>query len=282
MVELNDAEFLLLKKYLKEISGIEIPSNKRYLFKTRLSSFIQEQDCANFSVFYSRLMHSNDTHLQKKFIEEMTTHESSFFRDLYPYIILEKQLLPAFIKKIESNPLCAGQRIRILSAGCGKGQEPYSIAMVVKTWLEKQGIPKSISIVIQGIDISDKILAMARDGLYSDLEVGTAIPDEYRKKYLKKNEHGWTVCDEIRKMVSFSPVNLTGPLSLLGKYHVIYCRNVAIYFSLETKKNFFHNLKTLLHPEGALFLGSSENIYQISNDFLPIQDQDGFWYMPSK
>ena len=280
MVELSDIEFNLLKKYLSGICGIEVPTEKQYLFRTRLSNFLMDQEIKNFSVFYNRLTTSDDNELQRRLVQAMTTHESSFFRDGHPFDVLLHKLLPAIAERRIAEARYLPPRIRILSSGCSLGQEPYSIAMCVKEWLKTQDrfTPNEISIL--GADVSEKILARAAKGTYTDLEIGKSLPNRFRLQHFTQRGSKWVLSDEIRRMVSFAELNLVETFQYIGKFDIIFCRNVFIYFSTELTQNILAQFHTMLRPGGALILGASESLYKISDQFKAVHEGQGTYYVP--
>lgn len=281
MVEIRDIEFNLLKQYLNSICGIDVPSEKRYLFKTRLAEFMDRKGCRTFSELYTRLTVEKDSRLQRHLIQAMTTHESSFFRDLHPFELFERDLLPRIAAEKEEERNDAGRRrIRVLSSGCSMGQEPYSIAMCVRKWLETQSEYTADNVAIIAVDISKRVLMQARRGIYSDLEVGKAVPLRYKNSFFtKKPGKKWQINEEIRGMVSFADVNLAKPFAYLGKYDIVFCRNVLIYFSVDLRKAVVKQFQRMMNPGGILILGASESLYNISTDFNAVHAGDSIYYV---
>jgi chemotaxis protein methyltransferase CheR len=279
MNKITDTEFSLLRTFLHKVSGIDVPESKKYLFLTRLGDFLQEHKCSSFTDLHTRLTTARDDQLQRKFIASMTIHESSFFRDTYPFDILTKQLLPALAENRTQSSTLLPPRIRILSAGCSLGQEPYSIAMCVKNWLKSNKTFSPENITVLAADISEKILAKARTGFYTDMECGSKVPAEYRC-FLTKAPNGWNVTDEIKTMVRFTPLNLAESFTHIGKFDIIFCRNVIIYFPIDLKRKILQQFRQLVPPDGALFLGSSESVYMLSDDFQTVETAHGRYFAP--
>ena len=282
MTEITDTEFSLLRKFLMDASGIDVPETKRYLFLTRLNEFMETRKCSTFSELFTRLTTARDDTLKRSFIQEMTIHESSFFRDTYPFDIMQKNLLSALAETRRTTASLLPPRIRIFSAGCSLGQEPYSIAMVVKSWLETYKLFKSENVTILAGDISEKILAKARKGSFTEMEMGNKIPPDYVKRYCIKEDHGYRVCDDIKNLVRFTTLNLSETFLNLGKFDIIFCRNVVIYFPIPLKQKIFKQFYQMLQPDGALFLGSSESLYKLSNDYNSIDSPYGMYFAPIK
>ena len=282
MKEITSIEFNLLKDYLFKISGIEVPPNKRYLFNTRLIKLLEEEGFKSFSGFYTNLSANNDTVLQRKLVQAMTTHESSFFRDKHPYAALEKALLPGISKQRISEATFLAPRIRIFSAGCSLGQEPYSIAIYVKKWLAKQDVFTKNDVTILAGDISEKILTRAKRGIYTEKEIGNNFTAAVKKEFFTRHSSQWKINDEIKQMVRFTELNLSEPFHHLGKFDIIFCRNVIIYFPIDLKRKILKQFHSQLNSGGALIMGTSESLYNLSKDFSVQQAFDSTYYTPNK
>lgn len=280
MKDISDTEFGLLKVYLSNICGIEIPPEKRYLFRTRLGEFFADERCSNFSQLYNRLCHDNDPGLTRRLVQAMTIHETSFFRDRHPFELLRQRLLPDIAnRRLTEGGARGAPRLRILSSGCSSGQEPYSIAMCVDDWLITQNSVGTEHVTILGFDISRRILAQAERGVYSPKEMGMHIPTHYRSRYLTCNGGKWEVNGEIRQMVTFAEMNLAGRFGYLGKFDVIFCRNVLIYFSRDLARRILVQFRNMLMPGGAVVLGVSESLYRVSDEFAPVHVGPSTYYV---
>lgn len=283
MVEITDIEFSLLKEYLSRICGIDVPSEKRYLFRTRLGDFLTQENCRTFSELYNRLTTGIDMNLERRLIQAMTTHESSFFRDGHPFELLLQKLLPqTAARRIADAGWTACSRFRILSCGCSSGQEPYSIAMCVQEWLGAQDRFRPGDITILGIDISGRILNQAAKGLYTAAEIGKFLPARFKHRHFTRDEKEglWRLDPELCQMVNFAELNLAENFGYLGKFDLVFCRNVIIYFSRELKRNIVHQLRDMLNPGGALILGASESLYMLSDEFRAVHDGPTTYYIP--
>jgi chemotaxis protein methyltransferase CheR len=278
-MNITEYEFNLLKAFLFNLSGIEIPDDKRYLFSTRLTDLVEAEGCKSFADFYVKLTLKQSDACRRLFVESMTTHESGFFRDDHPFRAFFENVLPSISKRKIAQAHFLSPLLRILSAGCGFGQEPYSIAMCMRRWLSDHTEFPSQNIVIIGIDISDSAIARAKKGLYSELEIGKYLTPEDRKKYFIKKSDRWLLTEDIRKMVSFERNNLDKPFNNFGTFDVIFCRNVIIYFPLEVRKQVVERLRAVLEPEGVLFLGSAESLFNTSNGFASHTVGDSTYYV---
>jgi len=281
MVGINDNEFGLLRSYLSSICGIEVPPEKRYLFETRLRSFLCRKEPRSFSQLYASLMRDENKLLQREFLEAMTTHESSFFRDAHPFDLFQQELLPRIAKRRVAEARYLPARIRVLSAGCSAGQEPYSIAMCIHEWLETQDDLGLSDVFLVGADVSPRALAKAGEGVYDDNEVGKFIPHRFRSKHLTRHGNQWRVSDDVRAMVNFTEINLAEPFAYIGRFDIIFCRNVIIYFSIDLKQRTLSQFRQTLNPGGALLLGASESVYTLSDEFTIVHDGQTTYYTPA-
>jgi chemotaxis protein methyltransferase CheR len=277
-MNITDNEFNLLRKFLFLHSGIEISDEKKYLFTTRLHDVIQDEACGSFTDLYQKLQADKDGHLSCRIVESMTTHESGFFRDGHPYTALANTILPLVAANKIRQAHFMRPRLRLLSAGCSFGQEPYSIAICIDKWLSKQSFFSREDISINGIDISEKALIRARKGVYSELEMGKALSPEDRTRYFEKSGNWWNLTEQIKKMVVFEQMNLERFAEPAGVYDVVFCRNVFIYFPFEIKKMILKRLHASLTPNGILFIGSAENLYNADENFNIVSEGHTTYY----
>jgi chemotaxis protein methyltransferase CheR len=266
-MNISDKEFYLLKEYLLTLSGIDIPEEKRYLFCTRLTDLLHEQGCSSFGDFYAKLTSGQSPLCRRLFVESMTTHESAFFRDGHPYLAFIDTVLPLLSKQKSAQARFLPPTIRVLSAGCGFGQEPYSIAIGMRRFLPTQNAISPQDVAIVGVDISTSAIERAKKGLFTELEIGKYLSIEDRITYFVKKGDRWLLSEEIRRMVAFESRNLDAPISDMGKFDAIFCRNVIIYFPFEVRKQLLKRLRAMLEPEGVLFLGSAESLFNMDAGF---------------
>ena len=281
-IEINDDEFKMLKEHLHMACGIDVPPEKKYLFKTRLSSFMYKEGYKSFTEFYNRLYKDEDETLGKYLVEAMTTNETSFFRDSHPFQALEKVLLPEIAAKRIEEAVFLPPSIRIWSAGCSTGQEPYSIAMAVCEWLKTQSELTVENVRIIATDVSSRTITVAKQGVYSAEEVKKHIPPGFVDKYLHKKGDGWQINDDIRSMVNFAELNLSVVFDSLGRFDIVFCRNVMIYFSKDLRQNILQQFNHMLNEDGVLILGASETLYALGNDFVADLSSKTIVYRPNK
>lgn len=245
--------------------------NKHYLVVSRLGRLMAEEGVATLGELVVHLKDGRNRQLRERIVEAMTTNETFWFRDTFPFDILKEQILPDFAERRVRSP-------RIWSAACSSGQEPYSISMTVQEYLATR--PGSLSDVqILATDISPAILQEAKDGNYDTLALARGLSPERKQKYfVQQRDNRWQARPEIRNRVRFTQANLLQSYSLLGRFDVIFCRNVLIYFSSESKADILARMARALNPGGYLFLGSSESITQYSDEFELVRCPRGSVY----
>ncbi|MHC4473460.1 MAG: CheR family methyltransferase [Planctomycetota bacterium] len=277
-VDITDPEFALLKEFLLTRCGIDIPPEKRYLFVTRLGECLAKNGCRNFSELYLRLSGEGREPIEEELIEAMTTHETSFFRDGHPFETLTRTILPDLARRRAARAQFSLPRIRILSAGCCTGEEPYSIAMCVRDWLDTQSEYGPAQVSVLATDISPAALSHARRGVYRSEQVTNGLPARQREEYVKSDSGGFAIREDVRAMVYFAEVNLSRDFRHLGFFDLILCRNVIIYFPLELRRNIVDTFYDLLTPGGVLLLGASESLYQITKRFQAVHSGPTTYY----
>jgi chemotaxis protein methyltransferase CheR len=201
--------------------------------------------------------------LHRQVVEAMTTNETSFFRDFHPFEALRKIVLPDLIAKRGQT-----RELAIWCAACSAGQEPYSLAMLMREHFPQLA---GWRVRILATDLSTDILARAREGRYSQIEVNRGLPAPLLLKYFRKQGCDWYLRDDIRRMVDFQIVNLAAPWPPLAPLDFVMLRNVLIYFSIETKKEILAKVRRVLKPDGYLFLGAAETTFNIDEGFERVQ-----------
>ena len=254
----NPADYLSFQQFLQNACGIQLGPGKEYLVSSRLGSLLKETQIDTLGELLKRLNSPANAQLKTRVIDAMTTNETFWFRDIGHYILLKETILPDLNKQ-------RGGAIRIWSAACSSGQEPYNISMIIEEYESKFGRGRPVQ--IEATDISSKMLAEARAGVYCGLTVERGLTVEQQKRYFIPKEHCLEVRPEIKRRVSFRPLNLAGSFQGLGKFDVIFCRNVLIYFSNDLKKDIVDRIASILNPGGYLFLGSTESINQLTTRF---------------
>lgn len=261
-------EFNFIAKLLKDRSGLALTPDKGYLLETRLQPVAKAHGLADTKALIAKLRNAPPPALLHDVTESMTTNESMFFRDSKPFEHLSKVVFPAL--KAAGKP-----SIRIWSAACSTGQEPYSIAMTVK---EEAAKYPGMQVSIHGTDLAEKVLERSRAGLYSQFEVQRGLPIALLMKYFTQASNNmWQIKDELRTMVSFAPGNLLTSFATMGKFDIIFCRNVLIYFDEKTKSDVFDRMAAILNPPGYLFLGGAESTLGLTKKFVPMAEHRGLF-----
>ncbi|MCU7893428.1 MAG: chemotaxis protein [Candidatus Thiodiazotropha sp. (ex Ustalcina ferruginea)] len=255
---ITPAEYESFKLFLQQACGILLGNGKEYLVSSRLSNIMKDVQVDSLGTLLKLIQSPAQSRLKVQVIDAMTTNETFWFRDIGHYILLKETILPDLNQQ-------RGGSIRIWSAACSSGQEPYNISMIAD---EYQGLKASARPVqISAPDISSKVLDEARAGVYCGLAVERGLTHEQQKKFFTPKERCLEVKPEIKRRVSFRSLNLTSSYQAMGKFDVIFCRNVLIYFSNELKKDIVDRMAGILNPGGYLFLGSTESINQLTNRF---------------
>jgi chemotaxis protein methyltransferase CheR len=235
--------------------------------ETRLSGLLEQFGCGSYSELYYKAKSDASKGIDRKIIDAITTNETLFFRDTSPFELLQHKVLPDLIdKRSGKTPRTLPTNIRIWSAACSTGQELYSIAIVIKELLPDMS---RYNIRLVGTDISDAAIAQASYGAFNKFEIERGLPKEKLVKYFNITGNSWRIKDEIRAMVSFRKQNLMDAFTAVGKFDVIFCRNVAIYFAQEDKIKLFDKIVNVLEPDGYLIIGSSESLAGINTRFEP-------------
>ena len=239
----------------------------------RLAELVKESKCTGFGEFYNKLKGASiHGALFRKLFDAMTTHETLWFRDEKPFQVLEKFIFPEYAREIKDEKRF---QINIWSAACSSGQEPYSISMIAD---EFAGHNPGLKVEIVATDISQAILNEAKEAKYDALALARGLSEERKRRFFSPIGNQWQVNANIRARVSFRESNLLQSYSSLGKFDVIFCRNVLIYFSAESKKDILNRMADSLNPRGFLMLGASESITQYSDRFEMVRASTGVVY----
>lgn len=254
--------YRFLRDYIYRESGIVLDDDKHYLIEARLLPIVQQTQLASLDALCSALRNNGDPPLHKKVVEAMTTHETLFFRDMAPFDALKTEVLPPLIELRK-----ATRKLTLWSAAASSGQEAYSLAML----LLEMGL-EGWNIQILGTDLSEQILARAREGRYMQIEVNRGLPATSLVKYFDRRGLDWQLKERVRRMVTFEQFDLRKSMRTKGPFDVIFCRNVLIYFDAETKKQILRELRSALFPGGHLVLGGAESTLNLDNEFkrLPV------------
>jgi chemotaxis protein methyltransferase CheR len=254
---LSTREFASIRDFIREKCGIEINEDKSYLIESRLSKLLVDLQLSSFEELNHLLSENPGLELTEMIIDAITTNETLWFRDQNPWEILNDLLLPGYIQEIRTG---RRSKVRIWSAACSTGQEPYSIAMTIDRYLTTHGI-RDIAMdrfEILATDISQEVLDIARLGRYDAISIMRGLEDYYKNQYFINQGRIWTLEDRIKKAVRFQKFNLQNSFLLLGKFDLIFCRYVLIYFAKSLQQDIISKMGRALEPAGILILGSSE------------------------
>jgi len=272
-IKIKPDEIQLFAKYIHGVSGIHIEASKAYLLETRLGRLLEAEGCATYGEFYQKVKTDRSEALEKKVVDAITTNETLFFRDANPFELLRHKIIPEVIDYHASRTIAAP--IRIWSAACSTGQEVYSIAIVLKELLGRANL---VNIDLMGTDLSDAAVKQASYGAYNKFEIERGLPKNQLQRYFFSSGENWKVKDDIRSMATFRKFNLMQPFSALGKFDIIFCRNVAIYFTLEDRKKLFNKIADALEPNGFLIIGSTESLTGVCPRFVPKRHLKSIFY----
>jgi chemotaxis protein methyltransferase CheR len=261
--------FQTLATLLKTRSGLIIGTDKLYLLETRLAGIIKREKLNDLNGLAERLRRPGADPLARDVVEAMTTNESFFFRDEKPFLHFRSQALP---RLVTARP--PGSTLRVWSAASSSGQEAYSLAMIVA---ESTGVLGGRKVEIVGTDIARDQLARAREGVYSQFEVQRGLPVQMLMRYFRKDESDWRIADTIRAMAQFREYNLLSDFRALGRFDIVFCRNVLIYFDQPTKTRVLEAIAGLMPPDGLLYLGGAETVLGITARFAPMPNERGVY-----
>jgi chemotaxis protein methyltransferase CheR len=262
MIKLLPDERESIARYIHSICAVNLDQSKDYLIEGRLSGLMEETRCTSFTQLVAHAKSDLNGVVKRRIIDEITTGETLFFRDTSPFDLLRFKIIPEIIDRRKRS----GQTvpIRIWSAACSTGQEIYSIAMVLRELL---GDMSGYNIRMLGTDISDQAVARASQGIFSQIEMARGLTDAAREKSFTPNVAGWKIRDEIRAMASFRKLNLMEDFSSLGKFDIVFCRNVAIYFNERDRASLFNRIEQRMENDGYLIVGSMESLSAVCPQF---------------
>lgn len=274
MIKLQPEEHQSLAQYIYTLCAVALDNSKSYLIESRLASLVEETGCVSYTGLVQRAKSDSSRGIERRIIDAITTNETFFFRDTTTFDLLRHKIVPELIDRRARS---GAGRIRIWSAACSTGQEIYSIAILLKELL---GDPDKYGVRLMGTDISNDAVQRASRGWYNAAEITRGLSEPQREKYFFSTQNGWQIRDEIRAMVSFKHQNLMQDYSALGKFEVIFCRNVAIYFTEPDKIALFRRLERALEPNGYLLIGSMESLSGLCPQFESKRHLRAVYYQP--
>ncbi len=274
MTALSTVDFDYVAELVRRESAIVLESTKSYLVESRLAPLARRHGLPGVPELVATLRANRLAGLRTEVVEAMTTNETSFFRDVNPFMALERAVIPDLIAK-----RAASRQLRMWSAACSSGQEPYSLALLIR-----QQFPALIGwdLRILASDPSAEMLGRAAAGRFSQLEVNRGLPAPLLVRYFTRDGSSWQISDEIRQMIEFRALNLVQRWSTLPPLDVVFMRNVLIYFDMETKREILAQVRRVLQPDGYLFLGAAETTLNIDDAFERVSIGPAVCYQPKK
>ena len=264
-------DFEYLQTLLRSRSGLVLSTDKVYLVESRLMPVARGRGMSNLDELIQAVRVGNEERLLVEVTDAMTTNESFFFRDMQPFESFRQTVLP----KIVASRRAVGRNvIRIWSAACSSGQEPYTLAMLLK---EEEASLRGMRFEIIATDLSTEIIDKAREGTYTQFEVQRGLPIQFLVKYFQQVGDRWQIDKSIRDMIAIKQFNLLNDFTVLGLFDIVYCRNVLIYFDQQSKRDILGRVSKLMPDDGVLYLGGAESVLGISDAFKPVPGLRGVY-----
>ena len=261
-MSLSQASFEFVRAALRQRSGHNLEDDKAYLVETRLLAVARRHKFKSVENLVLHLRSQTNEKLMAEVVEAMAIGETFFFRDGRPFEVLRQTVLPELIEK-RSAMRC----LNIWSAACSSGQEPYSIAILCRSFFP---VLAGWNVRLLASDLSSAMLDRARRGVYTEMEIARGLSPELLNAYGKKQDNGWQINDDIRRAVEFRQINLNEPWPELPLMDLVLLRNVLIYFDVPTKQQILERLRRVLQPDGYLLLGGAETTHNLDDRFLPV------------
>ncbi|HAF94297.1 protein-glutamate O-methyltransferase CheR [Pseudomonas sp. S5(2021)] len=268
-----DQDFEQFRTFLEKTCGILLGSNKQYLVSSRLNKLMEQQGIKSLGELVRKIQATPRSGLKEQVVDAMTTNETLWFRDTYPFEVLKNRVFPELVKS------GVGQRLRIWSAACSSGQEPYSISMTVDEYERASPSQPKLGVQIVATELSGAMLAASKAAEYDTLAIARGLSSERLQRYFEPKGPGrWVVKPAVRARVEFRVQNLLDSYAALGKFDIVFCRNVLIYFSADVKKDILKRIHATLKPGGYLFLGASEALNGLPELYQMVQCSPGIIY----
>jgi len=255
---MTDSEFRMFCELIRNHCGLHFTPDSRFLFEKRIARRMIELSIGSFAAYHYLLRSERDGGDEMaNAVDELTTNETYFFRELSPLRALVNEIIPEFRARSD-------RAVSIWSAGCSSGEEPYTILMLAR----EAGLEPGRDVRVYASDISRRVLGKARRGVYREASFRDT-ESYFRKKYFQEKDGSWWIRDEIKRHVDFIHLNLVDPakIAILGPMDVVLCRNVIIYFDVDTKRHVIQTFQEKLKPGGYLLMGHAESLLNLSNEF---------------
>ena len=269
----GNVDFEQFRIFLEKACGIVLGANKQYLVSSRLNKLMEQNSIKTLGELVQRMQSMPRGGLREQVVDAMTTNETLWFRDTYPFEVLKSRVYPELLK---ANP---SGRLRIWSAASSSGQEPYSLSMATDEFERSNLGQLKGGVQIVATDLSSAMLQACKSGEYDSLAIGRGLSQERLQRYFDPKGAGrFAIKPAIRSRVEFRPLNLLDSYASLGKFDIVFCRNVLIYFSAEVKKDILLRIHATLKPGGYLFLGASEALNGLPDHYQMVQCSPGIIY----
>ena len=265
-LKISDAEFAQLRDFIYAQSGIYVADNRKYLVENRLATRLKELNLKSFAEYHAYLQYDAGRRQElNRLFEVITTNETSFYRNPPQLKVFQDMVLKDVLDKLKAQ---RQKKLRIWSAGCSTGEEPYTIAIILHEVL-RADLP-GWDIRITANDLSEAVLSQARQGVYSEYALRTT-PKEIVTRYFVQDGPNFKLKPEVKRLVAFGQINLSDRTQLkrVERSHIVFCRNVIIYFDDDMKKSVISAFYDNLLPGGHLLIGHSESLHNISRAFRP-------------
>jgi chemotaxis protein methyltransferase CheR len=270
----NSQDFEFVAQLLRKRAGIVLTGDKVYLLESRLAPLARKEGLPSIDDLIHVVRSRREERLINQLVDVMTTSETYFFRDRTPFEHLREAIFPILAGARR------GGRIRLWSAACSTGQEPYSISMMLEDNTQLTG---GVPVEIVATDISDRALERARQGLFTQFEVQRGLPIQMLLHHFTQQDDHWRISERQRQQVTFRKLNLIdASYSLGGKFDIVFCRNVLTYFDGPTKSEVLERIAQQLNPGGFLILGSGESVVGLTTAFEPAQDRRGLYKLAAR
>ncbi len=256
-----NSDFDVLRQLLNRRSGLSLDAEKAYLAESRLQPLVQQLGVAGLGELVKLLLSGSHEDVERDVVEAMTTNETFFFRDRVPFDNFRKVILPHLLQARQDS-----RKIRIWCAACSSGQEPYSLAMLLD---EEAHRLAGWSVEILATDLSRSVVNTARQGIYTQFEVQRGLPISQLLRYFRQEGERWRINEHLQSQIRFTEFNLLSDYAPLGRFNVIFCRNVLIYFDVPTKKEVLDRMAKALAPDGFFIMGAAETVIGLTDAMVP-------------
>jgi chemotaxis protein methyltransferase CheR len=273
-VAISDKDFEQLRDFIYNICGMYFHTTKKYFLESRLTRRMEATGAKSYQEYYLLLKSARGSEELKFLMDEITTNETYFFRNVPQLTALENKLLPEIV---DIKNKMGFRKLRIWSAASSSGEEAYTMAMIL---LEKRStLLKDWIIEIVGTDINETVIAQAKEGIYNAYSVRN-IPDAYKRKYIREDNGKFILSPDVKKFVTFNKLNLyeDSKMIFMKSFDFIFCANVLIYFDTASKSKVVQHFYNNLQPYGYFFVGQSESLHGVNDKFKTVHFPGGFGY----